>query len=93
MLSVLYWAEKVIDILLLNASQRPWGHLGSLSAEVLTAQNPVKASQLTHGWKLGGWWVVSLLVSLFLFRTAGWPTEGEILAAPDPGGWESGGGL
>lgn len=48
---------------------------------MLTAQNPVKASQLTQGWKLGEWWVVGLLVSLFLFRTAGWPTEGEILAA------------
>lgn len=58
---------------------------------MLTAQSPVKATQLTLGWKWGGWWVEGLLVFTFLFGSAGWPNEGEVSAAFDPGGWESGG--
>lgn len=53
----------------------------------------MKVTQLTHGWKWGEWLVEGLLVLKFLFRSADWPNEGEGLAAPDSGGWESGGGV
>ena len=47
----------------------------------------MKATQLTHGWKWGEWWVEGLPLLKFLFRSAGWPSEGEVLAAQEKGKW------
>lgn len=47
----------------------------------------MKATQLTHDWKWGEWWVEGLLLLKFFFRSAGWPNEGAVLAAQEVGKW------